>query len=315
MPGGGTKQARRWCFTLNNYTSEDENKLELFAKTKDVGFCVIGRETGESGTKHLQGYVRLQRRIRFGRIKELISPRAHIEVARGTDAQNEEYCTKDSDILVRSGSPQSGTTERGGSNKLADALPGLIVYEKDRTDFELFTDEQPNLAAMYVQHGKRVKECLEDSKRRRTIREIGAEFESVEWKEWQKRVVDYCTEPISPRQILWCVGKQGNEGKTFLSRYLVTKGAIRFENGKSADIKYAYEGEETVVFDFSRSQEERINYEILETIKNGIMFNTKYTSGMKVFKPPRVVVFANFEPDKSQLSADRWNIMFINENI
>ena len=91
--------------------------------------------------------------------------------------------------------------------------------------------------------------------------------------------------------MIWYVDDVGNSGKT----YLVTEGkCMRYENGKSADVKYAYNGQETVIFDLSHSQETHVNYEVIESIKNGVVFSTKYTLEMKVFKTPHVVIRANF---------------------
>nr|KAG5709282.1 hypothetical protein BaRGS_018034 [Batillaria attramentaria] len=86
--------------------------------------------------------------------------------------------------------------------------------------------------------------------------------------------------------------------------------AARYENGKSTDTKHAYSGERIVIFNLTRSQEDHINYEIIESIKNVIIFSPKYESGMKIFEPPHVVVFANFSPNLSKLSQDRWDIRF-----
>ena len=91
-------------------------------------------------------------------------------------------------------------------------------------------------------------------------------------------------------------------------------GVVRFENGKNADIRYAYIYEPIVIFDFSRSVEERVNYEIIESIKNDIFFSSKYESGMKLFNVPHVIIFANFYPDQNKLSLDRWDIREVNEH-
>jgi len=120
-------------------------------------------------------------------------------------------------------------------------------------------------------------------------------------------------EPTHPREIKWIVDKQGNNGKTFLSKYMQLQGAVRFENGKSADLKKAYNGQELVIFDLSRSQEDHINYEVMESIKNGTMFSGKYDSQSKLFDIPKVIVFANFYPNEEKLSADRWNIIDLDQ--
>lgn len=114
------------------------------------------------------------------------------------------------------------------------------------------------------------------------------------------------------RQILFVVGEFGGEGKTFLAHYLVANhGAVKYENSKTNDVKYAYEGEPIVIFDFVRSSQDHINYEILEIIKNGSFFSSKYQSEFKAFAPPKVVVFTNEHPDLNKLSKDRYQIKCI----
>jgi hypothetical protein len=70
---------------------------------------------------------------------------------------------------------------------------------------------------------------------------------------------------------------------------------FRLENSKSDNIEYAYNGEHVVIFYFSRSQAHHVNYEVIESVKNGIMFSGKYESCSKTFDFPHVVIFANFE--------------------
>ena len=113
------------------------------------------------------------------------------------------------------------------------------------------------------------------------------------------------------RQVLWVSDRQGNSGKTFMTKWLLARGnAIRFTNAKSSDIAYAYTGQDIVIFDISRTIEGYFNYGICEDLKNGMLFCGKYASKSKVFvKPPRIVIMANWLPDKSAMSSDRWDIL------
>ena len=48
--------SKRWCFTYNNYT--EEHLVEIVdILTKNCFKYIIGKEVGEKGTPHLQGYI------------------------------------------------------------------------------------------------------------------------------------------------------------------------------------------------------------------------------------------------------------------
>lgn len=88
-----------------------------------------------------------------------------------------------------------------------------------------------------------------------------------------------------------------------MANYLVTHlNTLIITHGKLADLTYAYDGESIVIVDLARTQADKIDhmYQFMEDLKNGRVFSTKYESGNKYFKPPHVVVFANFVPDEDQ---------------
>lgn len=98
-------RSRRWVFTLNNYTVEEEGKVQ--EPNDRVKYIIYGREVGESGTKHLQGFVQFKQPASFNQVKEYI-PRAHWEKARGTTDQAITYCQKDGDIWEFGDKPAQG---------------------------------------------------------------------------------------------------------------------------------------------------------------------------------------------------------------
>ena len=70
---------------------------------------------------------------------------------------------------------------------------------------------------------------------------------------------------------------------------------------------------EVYVFNIPRLYEEHFNYGALESIKDGIIFSGKYTSvTFPLPTPNKVFVFANFPPDRTKLSADRWAVTHLN---
>lgn len=78
---------RCWCFTQNNHTEDDVNKIV------DTNFgYVMQEETGKNGTSHLQGVIKYPNAVRFSTVKKLL-PKAHIEVCKNWVASI-QYCSK-----------------------------------------------------------------------------------------------------------------------------------------------------------------------------------------------------------------------------
>ncbi len=126
------------------------------------------------------------------------------------------------------------------------------------------------------------------------------------WQKWIKRAME---EPPHNRRVYWIWDNVGNMGKSWIATYFaVMMDAFVTSNGKSADIKYGYTGQKIVIFDHSRSQKDQINYHIIEELKDGRFFNTKYESAMRIYRVPRVICFANYPPDQTKLSNDKWCI-------
>lgn len=134
---------------------------------------------------------------------------------------------------------------------------------------------------------------------------------------WQEELWASLQLPPDDRKIVWYHESEGNRGKTSMAKYICHKMPKSvFVSGKGADIKFAVvkaleanDNElDVVIFHFVRSQEDYISYAAIEEIKDGIFFSGKYEATMKLFNAPHIIVFANFGPNKTQLSADRWEI-------
>jgi RNA helicase./Putative viral replication protein. len=106
-------RARNWCFTFNNYTHEDCARIEAL----DLHYLVYGKEVGESGTPHLQGYFVLSNAKTLSAVKKMFLPgKPHLEVARGDAKSNYDYCSKDGDVFEKGVRPMS-QKEKGDSEK------------------------------------------------------------------------------------------------------------------------------------------------------------------------------------------------------
>ncbi len=95
IPPSRLNQAKRWCFTLNNYEVEQCDQLVINFEMKSYNY-VFEEEVGDQGTPHLQGYVECPSRTRpsaFG--LPFRWSLANWRVAKGSRMDNWNYCTKE----------------------------------------------------------------------------------------------------------------------------------------------------------------------------------------------------------------------------
>lgn len=122
-------RSRSWCFTLNNYSEEDVNRIKALCPVEyfdssslseslvvhpdevgvlpDLGlpesvgrffkYICFGKEVGESGTPHLQGFAYTYHPCGLNGLRSRIGP-AHFEITKGSTEQAIAYCEKDGDF-------------------------------------------------------------------------------------------------------------------------------------------------------------------------------------------------------------------------
>lgn len=127
------QRSRGWCFTINNYTEEDEFLANEVCE--DSSYGVIGYEIGENEqTPHLQCYVHYRDAKSFRTMKALL-PRAHIEKARGTPSQNRKYCIKEGDFVEYGEIPGDPTPV---TEAVVDMIHGRQELTSDRDSLSRF---------------------------------------------------------------------------------------------------------------------------------------------------------------------------------
>lgn len=85
--------AKHWCFTLNNYTDVELALLSGLVDSGRIDYLCYGRETGESGTPHLQGHLYRKAKARLTWLKRHVSDRAHWDISRDY-GKSILYCKK-----------------------------------------------------------------------------------------------------------------------------------------------------------------------------------------------------------------------------
>lgn len=142
----------------------------------------------------------------------------------------------------------------------------------------------------------------------RAIKESKVDVGELVPRDWQINLKSELNEVPDNRKIIWYYDITGNSGKSYFSTRYREKTSYLVTGGKNTDIYYAYNYEEVIFFDLPRSKQDYVPYDVMESFKNGYFLSTKYEVKSVKFNVPHVVVFSNFYPEKTKLSADRWDI-------
>jgi Putative viral replication protein len=260
-------RAKRWCFTLNNYDDESQQRVRELATSSE--YLVFGREVGDSGTPHLQGFIIFKNQLRFNRVQELL-PGCHLSVAR-TVSQAAEYCRKDGDF------EEFGTIPVDTSGKRSDI--DCFKEAVENGEVKTFRDALLNHCSVYAKYPRFVHSYLEAkyTKDREIVRHELREWQSVLYNDLERQVDD--------RKVIFIVDEKGNSGKSWFCDYVreLKSNVQILTPGKKADMAYEYYTATEILFmDAPRSkQSEYIQYDFLEDVKNGRIFSTKFQSQMK----------------------------------
>lgn len=297
---------RSYCFTIFNNKIDDikyDNEL--------IRYMIVGIEHTKDNKEHLQGYLELHYPQRISRVKKSIGiDSIHLEKRKGTRLEAINYCKKEHKYT------EYGTLIKGkGHRSDLDNIKTLIKEGKDNS---YILDNKPEYIHRYYKFIKVCREIYEENKNKTILED---RVKDIKLTYLQNYILDKLLNQQN-RKITYVVDKVGGRGKSTLCDYILYKyDSILFSNAKTSDIAYSYKGQKYILFDFSRTLEDKINYNVIEQLKNGRIFSSKYESCMKIFNIPNIVIMTNFKPDKSKLSLDRWDIVdvddmyIINKNI
>lgn len=288
---------RRYCFTLNNYTQADEVKLSEIETAK---YLIYGRETGDSGTPHLQGFVIFSNSVSFATAKNRLGDRVHLEETKGTSQQAADYCKKDGDFVEYGELPcQQG--KRSDWDLYRDWIEEI---GRVPTRFEIVL-KFPKLYARYK------RACIDYAEALAPPPKLTSSEPRFGWQTRVKGIVDGSP---SDRTIHFVVDPEGNSGKSWMCRYLITTFPERTQVmriGKRDDLAYNIDIDKDIfLFDIPRNQMMYLQYSVLESLKDRMVFSPKYESSFKILRAiPHVIVFSNESPDMDALTTDRYNII------
>ncbi len=291
-------RSTRWCFTINNYTPADITRLCQL----ETRYLIFGREVGENGTPHLQGYVEFTERKRFNSAKAAIGPTAHLETAKGSAEHNREYCSKDGNFEEFGEPAIKSKGKRTDWEALHDWLQDLGRTPSKR---ELIRE----FPGLYARYAARLEDIVAAFRPPPRFTEVGPR------PGWQEQLHDRLLEgDEDDRCIIFNVDPVGGNGKTWFCRYMLQEKPDDVQYlriGKRDDLAHAIDETKSIfLIDVPRGQMEYLQYSILEMLKDRLIFSPKYNSRTKVLtKTPAVCVFSNEEPDMDALTSDRYTVI------
>lgn len=128
MPRRGGQRSTKWCWTLNNYDEKDEERMRSTISQEVCSYILWGREIGENGTPHLQGFM-VSYRTTLTALKRRIGIDAlHLEIMKGSLEEAITYCKKDGDW------EEHGTPPRQGQRSDLETIRNEIVEGKSELD-------------------------------------------------------------------------------------------------------------------------------------------------------------------------------------
>ncbi len=93
------RRARRWLFTLNNWSHSEWSALLSIGHLDETVEYVFGKEGAVSpATPHIQGFIAWKNQRSFSEVRK-ISPRAHWLQAKGSKTSNRLYCRKEGNFV------------------------------------------------------------------------------------------------------------------------------------------------------------------------------------------------------------------------
>lgn len=154
----------------------------------------------------------------------------------------------------------------------------------------------------------------------RAMRRIAAQKERTEaakqmtLRPWQQNLYEEIQTLDDDRKIIVYADVDGGAGKTTFIRYMTDmhpNDAVYMENVKANDAKHTiskHEHPKYVLINLTRTVNDKVGYQVYESIKDGQFTSGKYDSRNVRIKSPVMVFFTNEHLDYDAMSRDRWDV-------
>lgn len=168
------KQARDWCFTINNPVQSEQEFLAYLQTVSDLRYAVFQRERApETGTEHYQGYFEFTQPKWFTTIKKYLSKKtigvdAHIEQRRAKRTQARLYCMDEETRISPTYYEYGEFIEDGERTDLTDIMRDI---ENDMSFYDL-SKKHGNRFIHVMKWAKEYRQAYLENKYKRQFRKM-----------------------------------------------------------------------------------------------------------------------------------------------
>ncbi len=168
------KQARDWCFTINNPVQNEQEFLAYLQTVSDLRYAVFQRERApETGTEHYQGYFEFTQPKWFTTIKKYLSKAtigvdAHIEQRRAKRTQARLYCMDEETRISPTYYEYGEFIEDGERTDLTDIMRDI---ENDMSFYDL-SKKHGNRFIHVMKWAKEYRQAYLENKYKRQFRKM-----------------------------------------------------------------------------------------------------------------------------------------------
>lgn len=322
------------CFTINNPTEADFQAAAEAVGKRGITYICWGNEVADSGTPHMQGYLQSTQK-QHTRLRLAFNKAPHFQMAGAESGPNAAETAGTFPRKLPNGKYDGEFTAIGYTMKDGDwrefghkvdlkavkkgqrsDLMTIQIAINDGQSYDEICDEHFETSARFGRFIRERIQARDTQQQRDALRE---ELSGLSLYPWQEQLVNLVGGAADRRKIVWVWSAAGRTGKSTFATYLsVNHGATLLGQGKKTDLAYIFatQPSRVVVFDLSRTaapeegKEHTLDhlYALAEDLKNGRIVSTKYESKTVFFPSPHVIFFANFPPDMSKWSEDRYDI-------
>lgn len=189
-----------------------------------------------------------------------------------------------------------------------------------RNMIEAYCPNWEGWATPTSRNGRNFDYCEKEGNFIRSWEKVLRKWATIELRYWQEQAVADLTVQ-SDREILVICDFEGNRGKSVLAKHLevthvadvcpVTDGDA--SNYLEYCLNHPAKG---YVFDIPKAdsiKSKKAMWRAVEQIKNGLLYDRRYTSRKVWIEPPKIIIFTNEYPPLGMLSGDRWKVRKIFE--